>query len=187
VQPDYKVSFVAAGEKKSGPRRKVVRKSLLANARDWILKVDYHHREAPFPAEICVTNQRPDMFIVSRSSKTAILIELTCPAEENILDAQLRMRIRYDGLKHQIKAAGWTGVLKTIEVGTRGCVAATVPRLLAALGITGGKIRSITKALSACCATCSFEIYKARRVPTWNYNPPVTVMSSERGDSEVEV
>ena len=37
-----------------------------------------------FPSEIAVTNQRPDMLIISNGTKKAGLVELTVPSEERV-------------------------------------------------------------------------------------------------------
>ena len=55
---------------------------------------------------------------------TVILMKLTCPAEENIRDAQLRKEVKYTPLKNQIKDNDWKCHLWTIEVGVRGFAAA---------------------------------------------------------------
>ena len=83
----------------------------------------------PSRAHICATDIRPDI-VITDSFGTVILVELTCPAEENIADARFRKSIRYADLKDQIKESGWTCHLKTIEVDTGGLAAASVPCLL---------------------------------------------------------
>jgi hypothetical protein len=43
-----------------------------------------------FPAAICITSLRPDIIIWPPTAKVAILLELTCPSEESILQAKAR-------------------------------------------------------------------------------------------------
>ena len=42
------------------------------------------HQQLPFPEAICISTQRPDVAIYSLKLRKFVLIELTCPAEENI-------------------------------------------------------------------------------------------------------
>ena len=74
-------------------------RSILGMATDWKIQIDYTKNPVPFPVHICVTDKRPDIVLYSISSKTVILIELTCPAEENNRDAQLRKEVKYTPLK----------------------------------------------------------------------------------------
>jgi hypothetical protein len=69
---------------------------LLDNANDWQLLVDFDHEHYTFPPEICATSQRPDFVIWSPSLKVIYLIELTCPAEENIQAAHIKKLSRYN-------------------------------------------------------------------------------------------
>ena len=47
------------------------------------MKVDLRNN-LKFPSEIAVTNQRPDMLIISNSTKKVGLVELTVPSEERV-------------------------------------------------------------------------------------------------------
>ena len=116
--------------------------------------------------------------LYSNSSKTVILIELTCPAEENICDAQLRKEVKYTPLKDQIKDDGWKCHLWTIEVGARGFVAGSVRRCFRRLGFTNGDIRSLVYNMSLSAARCSFAVYKSYRAPLWTWKPLVRIGSS---------
>jgi hypothetical protein len=61
---------------------------LLDYANDWKLQVDFEDRKLVFPPIICSTNLRPDAVLWSCLSRTVILLELTCCAEEGIQGAQ---------------------------------------------------------------------------------------------------
>ena len=57
----------------------------------------------------------------SRKLRKVLLIELTCPSEENIEVAQLQKQTRYLQLMDQITSTtNWSPSLFTIEVGARG-------------------------------------------------------------------
>ena len=92
----FQIDFVRMGEKKRR-RGRLPRAytSLLDHAHDWIMLLDFDQKRSLFPVEICSTSQRPDIVIWSPSTKVVIVVELTCPAEENILSAQIRKLGRY--------------------------------------------------------------------------------------------
>ena len=52
--------------------------------------MDFTKEPIPFPVHICVTEKRPHIVFFSDTLKKVILVELTCPAEENIADARLQ-------------------------------------------------------------------------------------------------
>ena len=104
-----------------------------------------------------------------------ILVELTCPAEENIADARLRKEIKYAPLKAQITDNNWSCHLFTIEVGARGFVSAFVPRLLRRLGFTNSAIRKLVRHVSICVSRCSFAIYRSYRASKWRWNSLVKI------------
>jgi hypothetical protein len=149
--------------------------SILGVGSDWVLQIDYTDNQVPFPVHICVTNRRPDIVLHSASMKTVIIIELTCPAEENISDARLRKELKYAPLKKQIIDNGWKCHLKTIEVGVRGLVSGSVPRCLRHLGFSNTRVRELTRMVSRAAARCSFAIYKSCRVKKWKWMPLVRI------------
>jgi len=151
---------------------------LVLAASDWKMQIDYTKNPAPFPVHICVTDKRPDIVIYSNSSNTVILIELTCPAEENICDAQRRKEAKYTPLRDQIKDNGWKCHLWTIEVGARGFVAGSVRRCFQRLGFTNSEIRNLVRNMSQSASRCSFAIYKSYRAPQWTWKPLVRIGSS---------
>ena len=129
----------------------------------------------PFPVHICVADKRPDIVLFSDSLQTVILIELTCPAEENIADAQLRKEIKYTPLKDQIKDNKWKCHLMTIEVGARGFVSGSVWRCLRKLGFANSNIHDLLQKVSLSAARCSFAIYRSYQAPKWRWNPLVKI------------
>jgi hypothetical protein len=175
---DQKIKFRSA--KNPPPKRRVVRvknssSSILGTASDWKLRIDFTKEPIPFPVHICVTEKRPDIVLYSDSHKTVILIELTCPAEENIADARLRKEIKYTPLKDQIVENDWQCHLYTIEVGARGFVSGSVPRLLRRLGFTNSNIRDLVRRISISASRCSFAIFKSYKVRKWRWVPPVKI------------
>ena len=85
--------------------------------------VDFDHRKITFPPFIVATDLRLDIVLWSALSRTVILLELTCPAEEGIAAAQIRKQSRYQDLLDEINATKtWKARLLTLEVGARGLV-----------------------------------------------------------------
>jgi len=135
-----------------------------------------HQKTSSFPVHICVTNQRPDIVLYSDSLRMVILIELTCPAEENITDANLRKEIKYTPLKKQITDNNWACHLWPIEVGARGFVAGSVSRCLRRLGFSNSGNKALMRRMSRSASRCSFYIYRSLRVPTWKWTSLVEIV-----------
>ena len=74
-------------------------------------------RNLKFPKEVAETNQRPDMILMSSSTKRIGLIELTVPSEERIEVSGELKKARYAPLQEQGKANGWRVQIWAIEVG----------------------------------------------------------------------
>ena len=106
------------------------------------------HSKIVFPPEILSTSRRPDIVIWSRKSKTVVIGELTCPAEENFQAARLYKEARYEHIHTNASAKGWKVMLKTIEVGARGFAAKTVPYFSRNLGFQRGQVKKICKDVS---------------------------------------
>jgi hypothetical protein len=170
--PPLSSSFVAAGSRssksKSSPSGRVSsRVSLLQAAHDWQMLADFGHSRMVFPPEIVPTTQRPDVVLWSTSTRRVFLIELTCPAEENIEIASVFKASKYKELADAIEQAGWTVGVKPIEVGARGCVARSVPRLLREFGFSSREATTAVRTLATVVARCSFTIYLAASRPEW--------------------
>ena len=145
--------------------------SLLAGVYDWKLSIDFHAKQVVFPPCICATDQRPDIVIFSRSAKKVIMIELTCPAEENFNKAELRKTVKYQELQSLITTSSngeWKPFLLTIEVGARGFVSYSVSSCLKKLGIHGKFIKRICAAISLVAARCSYAIWVHHKYPVWS-------------------
>ena len=119
AKKSFQACFVRAGEKRGPSASKPTSRGLLASANDWKLLVDFEDRKIVFPPVICATSLRPDIVIWSMKSRTVILLELTCCAEEGIGAAQSRKETRYTDLLEQINSSNWNASLLTLEVGAR--------------------------------------------------------------------
>ena len=174
--PSIESSFVKEGAKpKLVPKTKKVKTSILKNARDWKILVDYD-AGGMFPPEIISTTSRPDIVIWSLSTKHVIILELTCPIEENILDANARKRSKYTDLLNLIENQEpdkWTAEFFPIEVGARGLVAHSTRRCLSKLGMYGKTLSKLFRDVSQVAARCSFSIYISHKSLSWKKRNPI--------------
>jgi hypothetical protein len=157
-------------------------KSLLDGAKDWKVLIDFGHKRAVFPPEIYSTSERPDIVIWSSSSKTVIVIELTCPSEEGIEEAEARKIDRYKILMQNIRAKrftrreSWTTHFFTVEVGARGYVANSMMKCLHSLGFTNRQSNQLRKAFSEVASRCSYTIYLSSTNKTWDRSRELLVV-----------
>ena len=167
--PKIRESFVRPGQK--APKKlSCCHKSALDGASDWKILTDFEHDKLVFPPEILSTNLRPDMIIWSVSLKRVILLELTCPAEENFAYASARKLDRYDELLELIRRAGWDPSLYPFEVGARGFVASSVFKCISVLGLKPAAKKHLIKALGSVVARCSYTIYLSKDSRSWDRN-----------------
>ena len=74
--------FVKEGSEKEVPNGRE-HTGVLGSIKDWEMLVDLE-KQLKFPQWIFSTKLRPDMVLFSTSKKILVIIELTCPSEENI-------------------------------------------------------------------------------------------------------
>ena len=133
--------------------------------------VDFDHRKITFPPFIVATDLRPDVVLWSTLSRTVILLELTCPAEEGIAAAQIRKQSRYQDLLDEINATKtWKARLLTLEVGARGLVGSSTYHAFRVLGFSPPQTKTMVRGLSEIVVRCSYAIYLAHNVPVWPHN-----------------
>lgn len=171
--PSIRQCFVRAGSSASVPKISVSSVGcLLSPVNDWEILVDFDHKKALFPVHITSTNQRPDIVIWSNSAKLVLLVELTYPAEEGIVEASFRKQARYLPLKKQIEEEKrpypWKAKIFTIEVGARGFVANSVFSFLRKIGFSSSQARLACKDVSVISARCSYGIWLMRHSKCWN-------------------
>ena len=142
-------SFVIPGSTKPTSTTTRQRSHSLSVANDWQILIDFDHKRIVFPPEICSTDQRPDIVIWSTNSKTALAIELTCPAEENIEAAQAYKESRYVDLSVLARKNKWKVKVITIEAGARGFVARSMNSCFRDLGFTPKAASSLCKSVSS--------------------------------------
>ena len=163
---DKFVKFVKEGER---PRKgKVTHESgLLSTANDWILAYDNIDKPLVLPHHITPTSLRPDIIIYSNAARHIILLELTVPAEDNIVRRHLDKENKYAKLLDAISMNQWRGHIYGIEIGSRGYVAKSFGFALRKLGFVQKAVKSITREVSLICLRSSYSIYLSRKNETW--------------------
>ena len=78
--------------------------------------------EVTIPNDIVLTERKPDLVIINRSTKKVDLVELTVPWDTRTDNAKQRKEKRYDSLVDDIKGEGWTCSHTTLEISSRGII-----------------------------------------------------------------
>ncbi|KAK0134264.1 Zinc finger BED domain-containing protein 4 [Merluccius polli] len=184
VRPSKKsIAFVRAGDKPT-PVRRTSSAGILMSARDWQVLVDLEH-QLKFPSHIVVTTLRPDIVLVSESTKQAVLLELTVPWEDRLEEAFERKLSKYAGLVSDCHQAGWRARCFPVEVGCRGFAARSLARAFSTLGIEGERKRRAIRSTTDAAERASRWLWLKRGEP-WSHalaknylSIPATSVSSE--------
>ena len=117
---------------------------ILHHASDWVLIADLNSNYC-FPVHIAFTQLRPDITIFSNNLRKVILIELTCPCEENMESWHSTKINMYLALKTIIESNGWCVELFAVEFGARGYCSKSVLCCFKKLGFNNTLIRNTIK------------------------------------------
>lgn len=128
---------------------------LLATAQDWQLKVDIG-RQLKFPENIALTTLRPDIVLVSETTRQVVLLELIVAWEDQMEEAFDR-RAKYDEVADVCRSTGWRTRCNPIEVGCREFVGQSFIRALKMLEARGLQNRKATRDITNV----------AERAPRW--------------------
>ena len=185
-QGDY-IQFVRAGEK-ACPRQRRSLVGTLQSAQDWTLLVDLPNGSLKVPEDVAVTILRPDLLLMSRALRHIIFVELTSPFEDRVLDAEMRKTSKYQLLVEQAALNGWQVQLYTVEVGSRGYVAPSLPRFLDAIDVPKPQVKHCVARCGKTALRCSYVIYLSRDVPEWYHGdlPVSPQMSLPESSSAVD-
>ena len=131
------------------------------------------------PHDILVSNgfgSKPDLVVISRSSKKIALFELTCPLERNIHTANTYKREKYSGMQGDLEDKGWKVFLVPYEVSSRGQILkSTKSSIITTLKHFKIKIKaeqSMFKQLSKIALLSTFSIFHAYQTKEW-VSPPL--------------
>ena len=160
------IKFVKEG-KRPGSGKVTRRSGLLFSANDWVLAYDSPHNPLVIPFHIVQTSLRPDIIIYSNATKQIFILELTVPAEDNIVQRHLDKENKYVKLLDDININHWTGHIFGLEIGSRGYVAKSFGFALQKLGFKQNIIGKLRKAVSLICLRCSYTIYLSRKNEIW--------------------
>ena len=141
--------------------------SYLDGANDWKIMVDLGGI-LKFPRQIADTNQRPDMLLMSESTKRVGVIELTVPGEERLEVSGELKKAKYAPLQEQGKVNGWRVHVWTVEVGCKGFSAASMASFLKDIGIGGGERNRLLKRIGDEAMMASRRIWNWSNLPKWD-------------------
>ena len=120
-----------------------------------------------FSIQIALTALCPDILIYSPSLRHVIIIELTCPCEENMERWHSVRSNKYEPLAHTIKKNCWAVDLFAVEVGAWGNPSRSFLSCLWKLGFPNKLARSTSKILGHTLMTSSFYIWPAWNIRSW--------------------
>ncbi len=167
AHPPEAITFVREGDKahKTGTVAKNPPSSL-QRASDWELRVDLK-RKLVFPQDVAVTSLRPDMVLLSRSTKTIIVAELTVPWEERLATSHQLKKAKYQDLVDEAVVKGWHATSYPIEVGCRGFPAKSVRYFLQRMSLEPKQLKKATRDIAAAAESSSRWLW-LKRAHSWN-------------------
>ena len=141
-------------------------RGILHLTNDWILLSDLSGILI-FPESIAITSLRPDIVIYSKKIQRVVLIELTCPSEENMEERHDGKTKKYAHLVELCNLGGWVCDFFAVEVGARGYCAKSLPSTLKSLGFTNKIYRQVCKSAGLVSMKASFWIWLMREKVDW--------------------
>ena len=112
------------------------------------------------PERVTETNLRPDMLLISDSSKRMGIVELTVPSEERVEVAGEMKREKYEVIVQGGRERSWTVRVWTVEVGCRGFPAASMATFLKDIGIGGADRNRALRRIGEAAETSSKAIWR---------------------------
>ena len=107
-----------------------------------------------------------------------IIIELTCPCEENMSQWHEEKSQKYYPLRCSIRSNGWSVYFYSIEVRARSFCAESVRSCLRSLGFNNRLCRKTLQTLSSVSLRCSFNIWLCRYSKSWSLPHKVSMPKS---------
>ena len=151
---------------KKRPRKRSPPVGILHHGSDWVLIADLNSNYC-FSVHIAFTLLRPDITIFSNNLRKVILIELTCPCEENMESWHSTKINKYLAIKTTIESNGWCVELYAVEFGARGYCSRSALCCFKKLGFNNTPLRKTITKLSKSSMECSFCIWLARNNKDW--------------------
>ena len=124
------------------------------------------------PAHIIATTLRPDIFIIDEITSEIVLLELTCPWENNVARSHTYKEDKYAPLIADLSSRFRTFQF-SVEIGVRGQITGENKARLKAFSYrvsTEPKVlfKSLVKNCSKIALLSSFSIFSARSEPSWS-------------------
>jgi hypothetical protein len=134
VSECYSTQFVSDKGLKYGEQ-----KSKTIKEDKWEVLVDLERRLV-FPSEIVVTNLRPDMVFIERKKKKLLIMALTVPWEDRMMEANVRKSSKYEELRQEFEDTGRSARCFAVEVGCRGFAGHSLRLFFKGLGMSGRRL-----------------------------------------------
>ena len=137
---------------------------------------DYKY-DQPFLQTIHESTLRPDIVLVEKKSKTFVMIELSCPDDENMNQRRKAKQEKYAILVQNATANLWSTQLHTIEVSTRGFHNGSLRNTLSAIDAhwklphTKSDLSTMCAITSELCLHASYFIWLCRNITSFNHPP----------------
>ena len=159
------MAFVKEGQKKP-TQEPCSNSSYLNSANDWQVKVDLRGK-LKIPSSITITDLRPDMIIVSESTKQLGIIELTVPNENRIEVSSEIKKAKYAPLAEEAKQKGWRVRIWAVEVGCKGFPARSLTVLFRDMGYTGRERKELLRRIGDVAEEASRAIWRWSSIKEW--------------------
>ena len=131
------------------------------------------------PPHVLTTALKPDLVLVNESTSMIIIFELTCPWDSNISRSHEFKEQKYSALVADL-SRNYSVSLFSVEISARGFITShNKARLKAFAYKSCSNSKMVSKSLVRVCSKASllssYSIFSARREPSWNGPPPLTV------------
>ena len=159
------IMFMKEGSKKGStePTKPV---NYLSSAKDWLLSVDIEG-QLKVPKDVTITNLRPDLTLISRSTRQFGIIELTVPTEDRVEISGELKKIKYEKIAQEARLNKWKVKIWAVEVGCRGFPANSMLTLLKDIGYQGGQKKKTIENISKTAEQASMALWRASFYKEW--------------------
>ena len=162
------IQFIKEGEKKTKDTGKMPRGNYLSTAKDWEMSTDLKNN-LKVPKEVTFTNLRPDITLISKSTKQFGIVELTVPSEERVEVSGELKKLKYEEIAQEARENGWGVRVWAVEVGCRGFPASSMASFLKEIGYQGAQKRKILEDIGKIAENASHSLWKASFFEKWGH------------------
>ena len=135
-------------------------------AQDWEVRVDLNGR-LRIPTSITTTDLRPDMVLISESTRQLGIIQLTVPNENRIEVSGELKKAKYAPTAEEGTRKGWRVRVWAVEMGCRGFPARSLTMLLRDIGFTGKERKSMLRKIGNVAEEASRAIWSWSNIKEW--------------------